>query len=257
MQVEIFDRSAVADDVAGKTPPAAQRIHQQATAGAAGLVKRAVVGAHDRLDAGAHEPLEGGQIGFRQILGRGPGVEAVAFGLGSAVNGKVFGAGSGLEVAGIVTLQPLHHGGAKLSGKERILAEGLLTASPARIAEDVDVGRPECESLVLAAPAGRDRGVMFGAGLVGDDAGDLPDERAIPGRSEPDDLGKNGGAAAAADAMAGLAPPIVGGHAETLDRTALVKQLADLLQQRQAADEIVDARRARKIWIKEWKFRGH
>ncbi len=59
--------------------------------------------------------------------------------------------------------------------------------------------------------------------------GDFEDEFAIPGRAEADDLGEDGGASAASDSVACLVPPVVGGHAEPLDRGAVVEELADLL----------------------------
>ena len=44
------------------------------------------------------------------------------------------------------------------AGEERIFAVGFLAAAPARIAKDVDVGRPEIEALEdLAVRAVRER----------------------------------------------------------------------------------------------------
>ena len=42
---------------------------------------------------------------------------------------------------------PVTKATAHLAGQERIFAIGLLAAAPARIAEDVDVGRPEIQPL--------------------------------------------------------------------------------------------------------------
>ena len=181
----------------------------------------------------------------------------MAFGLGAAVHGEMLGAGGGLEQVGMVALQAAHHGGAEFAGQERILAEGFLAAPPARITEDIDVGRPEREALVLAAPAGRDRGMVLGAGLVGDDAGDPLDERAVPGGAEPDHLREDGGAAVAADPVAGLAPPVVGRHAEAFDRAALMEQLADFFEQAEPGDEIVDAVSPGQGGIEEGKHVCH
>ena len=47
-----------------------------------------------------------------------------------------------------ISLQSSHHGQSHLRGEERILAVGLLPASPAGVTEDVDVWRPEGEALV-------------------------------------------------------------------------------------------------------------
>jgi|NGEPerStandDraft_6_1074524.scaffolds.fasta_scaffold07494_3 hypothetical protein len=94
---------------------------------------------------------------------------------------------------------------------------------------------------------------MLGARFVGDGAGDAPDQCAVPGGAEPDDLRKDGRATAATNAMTGLAPPIVGGHPQTFDGTVLMEQLADLLQQGEAGEEIVAPRAEWQIGVQEGK----
>ena len=149
----------------------------------------------------------------------------------------------------MVALQAAHHGGAEFAGEIRVLAKRLLAAAPARVAKDIDVGRPEGEALILAAVAGGDGGVVLGAGLVGDHAGNALHERAIPRRAKPDDLRKHRGATVAPDAVAGFAPPVVGGHAQTLDRVVLVHQLVDFLGQRQIGQQCFNALRYRQTGV--------
>ena len=71
----------------------------------------------------------------------------MARGLGAAVHGEVLGRGDDAVVLRIVALHAGDEGDAHARGEERIFAVGFLAAAPARIAEDVDVGRPEVEAL--------------------------------------------------------------------------------------------------------------
>ena len=73
-------------------------------------------------------------------------VNEVARGLGPAVHGIMFGRGDHPVICGIVALQAGDERDAHAPGEERIFAIGFLAASPARIAKDVDVGRPEIEA---------------------------------------------------------------------------------------------------------------
>ena len=166
----------------------------------------------------------------------------MAFGFGPAVHGKVFGASGGLEITGMVALQATHHGHAEFACQERIFAEGLLSAPPAGITENVDVGSPEGEALILSVAAQGGGSVVLRARLVRNGRGDFPHERSVPGCAQADHLRKDRGAAVPADAVAGLAPPVVGRHSEPLDGGAVVHQLADLFRQREPGDQIVDAR---------------
>ncbi len=215
---DIRDGPAVGDDIAVEAPlPAQDRGHQQGAA-AAGFALVAVIGAHDRLGSSlAYAHLKGGEVGFAQVAFAGDGVEAVALRLGTAVHGVVFGSGDRLEVARIVALEALDKGDAEAAGEEGILAVGLLAAAPARIAEDVDVRRPEGEPLVNAALALADEFVVLGASLVADHRGDAANKRFIPGGPEPDGLGKDRGDAGPGDPVQGLVPPVAGGDAEAGD----------------------------------------
>ncbi len=95
----------------------------------------------------------------------------------------------------------------------------------------------------MPAAAGGESGVMLGASFVGDGVGDALDEGAVPRGAEADDLGEDGGAAIATDAVAGFVPPIVGGDAETRDGVVLVEELVDFLRKRETGDEVADAGR--------------
>ena len=61
---------------------------------------------------------------------------------------------NGQVVLRIVALQSGHVGDAHAAGEERVFAVGLLSAAPARVAEDVQVRGPEIQ-------ASHDAGVSF------------------------------------------------------------------------------------------------
>ena len=134
-------------------------------------------------------------------------------------------------------------GGAHLAGEERVLAERLLTAAPARVAEEVHVRGPEREAAVLVALPGRAaRLVELGAGLAGDDLALGLREGAVERRGEVHRLRKDRGLAVAADAVQRLVPPRIGGQAEPRDRGGAVDELGAFLLQRHLRDQFVDAR---------------
>src|SRR6185312_654141 len=103
----------------------------------------------------------------------------------------MLGGGDGAKILRIVALHTLNESAADLSGQERILAIGLLAATPARIAEDVDVGRPEIEALgdavILTRPA---RHVELDPRLGADGDAHLLDARRVKGGGQTDRFGK-------------------------------------------------------------------
>ena len=137
--------------------------------------------------------------------------------LGAAVYGEVLGTGKQLQVAVAVgqgsavelhALQTAHHGDAHAAGQPRVFAVGLLSASPAWVTEDVDVGSPEGESLVaayLAAPLGL---VVLGACLVADGGKAAIDQCVVPRGGHGRRNGEHGGETVTADAVQRLAPPL-------------------------------------------------
>ena len=73
----------------------------------AGLPSTRVVGAHQRVRAAlADARLEVRQVALAQVALADDRVERVALGLGAAVNGEVLHRRDGLEVLGVVALQP-------------------------------------------------------------------------------------------------------------------------------------------------------
>jgi len=168
-------------------------------------------------------------------------VEAVAQGFRAAVNRVVLWSGDGLQVVWVVSLEARDEGDAEAAGEEGIFAVGFLAASPAGIAKDVDVGRPEGEAVVAAGVVVGDGVVVFGARFGGDDVGDGVDQIGVPRGAEANGLGEDGGVAGAGDAVESFVPPVVHGNLQTRDGGSDVLHLGDFFLEGHARDEIVDA----------------
>ncbi len=128
-----------------------------------------------------------------------------------------------------------------MAGEKRVLAVSLLTAAPARIAEDVDVGRPEGEPIkdaVIALALGL---VIFCARFSGDDVAHGMDHAGIPGCSHADGLRKDRGVAARAQRRAGLRSMSDSREPEAGNGDGLVFKLVGFLVEGHAADQIVRA----------------
>lgn len=165
----------------------------------------------------------------------------MAEGFGATVNGVVFGSGNGFEVARVVALKAGDESDAKTSGEERIFAIGFLAASPTRIAEDVDVGGPEGETVVASSIVVEDGVVVFAASFGGDGVGDAVEEVGVPCGGEADGLREDGGRAGASDAVEAFVPPVIGGDVETRDGGSDVLHLGDFFFEGETGDQIVDA----------------
>ena len=86
----------------------------------------------------------------------------------SAMYGKMFGTGRHFQVIGVVSLQAFYHCDAHFGCQVRILAVSLMSSSPAWVAEDVDVGCPECQSgITLNRISFSDGGIIDGSSLIG------------------------------------------------------------------------------------------
>ena len=152
-----------------ESPGVAKKIVEKMI-GAGGFAADRVVRAHHGSSVGFDDGgAEGRSVSLVEIV-RGDGsVEVMALRLGAAVHGIVFGGGDGLEILGVDRPGAPLRTHAEAAGEEGIFAVGFLAASPARIAKDIDVGRPEGESLVEAVIACARWLVDLGAGFGGDD----------------------------------------------------------------------------------------
>jgi hypothetical protein len=100
-----------------------------------------------------------------------------------------------------------------MAGQVRILAIGLLSPAPARIAEDIDIGGPDGQALIAAVILVGADTVELGARLGRDRIADTVEQIGIPGRSQTDGLRENGRLTDPRDAVQALIPPVLAGNA--------------------------------------------
>ncbi len=253
--VHIDDGAAVGDDKALEAPCIAEMLFQQHLVGAGRPLIDGVVGAHHGLhvafgDGGA----EGRQVGLFEIARAGIDIEAVAQLLGAAVHREVLTGGDGAQMLEVVALHSADEGDAEAAGEERVFAVGFLAAAPARIAEDVDVGRPEGESIEDAVIAFALGLVVFGAGFRGNDVAHAADHSRIPGGGHADGLRKDSCISGACHAVKGFVPCLVVGNAEAGNGGCPVFELRRFFIQRHAADQVVGTFLRREICVEVGRF---
>src|SRR6266480_8082860 len=240
--VHVVDRAAIGHDVAGKPPLAPKNGVEQQRAAAGGRPEHPVVGAHQGIRAGlADARFEVRQVALAEVPLAHDRVELMAEWLRPRVHGEMLHGRDGLQVTGIVALQPADERHRDPAGEIGVLAVRLLASSPARVAKQVDVGRPDGEALIPLVLAATVVVVMLGAKLVGDDRGHAEHETVVPCRREADRLRKDGREPRARHSMEALVPPVVLGDAQPLDRRRAVHHLRDFLLERHAPHEVSGA----------------
>src|SRR6266568_7437342 len=146
--MKVADGPTVRDDVAFEAPFVAQSVKEKVIC-AGRFAAHRVIGAHDRIGPAFHDRgAKRGSIGVRQIVEGYRHVKAVAKNFPAAVNGEVLGCEYGLQIVRVVALQAGNECHADAAGKKWIFSVGFLAAPPARVAKDVDVGRPKGETEV-------------------------------------------------------------------------------------------------------------
>jgi len=157
--------------------------------------------------------------------------------LGSTVDGIVLGCGDKLQVFRVGTLQAAHERDAKTGGQVGAFAIGFLSAAPAGIAKNIDVGRPWSESEVLPPVVLPQGLMMLGAGFVGNDFRRAGDQLDVESGGHADGLGKDGRAPGASHAVQAFVPPIISRDIEPWNGRRLVEHLRDLFRQSHLRDE--------------------
>src|SRR4051812_29742688 len=104
----------------------------------------------------------------------------MAVGLRAAVNGEMLRRCCRAEEVRIVALDAADELRRKRSCQERILTQCFLPAAPARIAEDVDVRRPEIEPEIAPAVPLLLRLIVLGASFDRDRLTLCKDQRLVP-----------------------------------------------------------------------------
>src|SRR6185312_9419128 len=137
----------------------------------------------------------------------------------------------------IRALHPRHKGDRQPCAQERILSVSLLATTPARVAEDVDIGSPEIEALEDIRVAGSLGQNVFDTPLDANRGRHLVDSGYVESRRQPDGLWKFGGPIDR-DAVEGLTPPVIGGYSQARNRTRLVDELRGFFLERHAMHQI-------------------
>src|SRR6266567_3860085 len=141
---DVRNRAAVGHNVAVEAPFCAQDVSHQTLVGTTRFSVRSVVGAHNRIRvAFDNRRAKRRQIRLSQISFVSRRVKAMTFGFWSAVHCVVFRGRDYFEVARVIALQTLDESDAQTRGEKWILAVSFLSASPARVAKDIDIGTPE------------------------------------------------------------------------------------------------------------------
>ena len=223
---KVANGSAVAGNQALEAPDVAQDMLFVAGIATTGVAVDALVGAHHLGHLSVlHQCLEGRQVGFPQVtLRQVLDVEGVAVPLRTAMYGKVFGTGQQLFVTiakplSVVghALQSAHDGQSHPCCQVGVFAVGLLSASPSRVAEDVDVGRPERQALV-ALDVARAFGLLgFYTGFVADGGEHAMQQCIVPRGCHRHRDGEHGGKAVAPYTVQRLVPPLELGDAQPTD----------------------------------------
>ena len=195
---------------------------------AARLAVRAVVSSHDAGDARTDGFPERREIRLPHVLKARSRVEAVACVLRPRMHGKMLRTRRRLQEFPFA-LKPFYVRYGAYGRKIRVLAERLLTSAPAPVAEDIDVRRPEGQTLVYAAVAETYGFVVFRPSLIGDRVTYPPDQSGVERRRKSYRLREHRCGPRPRDAVRRLVPPVVFLYAEAFYRRRGVKELTYLL----------------------------
>src|SRR6266542_4382744 len=153
------------------------------------LAIQAVVGTHHRSGVPFCDGRpERRQVCLAQIAFSDRGIEPVPLRLGSGVYGVMLGRRDNFQVLWIVALQSLDEFDSEPAREVRIFAVGFLSAAPTRVAKDVDVRRPEGETIKPAPIPVPLRLLIFGARFFRDDSLDAVDQWRVESCPETDGL---------------------------------------------------------------------
>ena len=238
--IEIVDGVTVSKHDGIVTPLVAQDVDEQTVAGTTGLALKTLIGTHHLANIGfLDQCLEGRQIGLPQVtIGRFY-IHGMAQGLRTTVYGIVLGTGMGLEILVVVALHTQYGLYSQHSIQIRILATCLLSTSPTRVTEDIDVRTPEGQ-LRIAWVVGHtlwhveQLGVVVvstvpvGTGLVRYLREDIIYQLFAESSSQTNGL-RIDGIATLAHTVTSLTPPVIRRNTQTVDANALVHHQTHLL----------------------------
>ncbi len=209
----------------------------QQRAGAQRITINGIIGAHQRIGLAVDNGrAESGQVGVFEVEFGDIDIEAVTQRFRTGMDGEVLRRRHALVIERIVALDAMNEADGHVAGQVRVLAIGFLTAAPARIAEDVDIGRPVVDT-VIAVGAGRvarDGGIIIGAAFGGDGVADCAHQGLIPGGGQTDGLRIDGGVTGAGHAVQHFVPPAIAWQAEARNGRGIVLHLRRFFFQRHA-----------------------
>jgi len=208
--------------MAFKAPSSAKYVFNQEITGTAWFAKSTVIRAHYRFNSAVHKRLERRQIGFQKVFLGNNGVKSVAFFFGAGMDGKMFGAGGKFQVLRIFPLQTTYQRETNLACKIRIFAVSFLPPPPARIAENIDIWRPESKPPILAAVALFDSLVILCARFIGNSVRYPLYKLIVKSRRQSDSLRKNSRDTRSSDTVQTLVPPVIFGYPKPLNRGAFI-----------------------------------
>src|SRR5215469_5933777 len=224
--VDIDDGVTIRNYISLELPSTAELILQKKFAGTRRLPVHTVVSAHDRGRFSFDDcRSECGEICVFHVVPGDINVHGVPLRFGPAMYRVVFRCRDHAVILRIVSLQPGHKRHAHAPGEKWILTVCLLSTPPARIAEDVDVRRPEIEALPDVATACAYCLLVLGASLDTNHHRHFVDRGNIECCGQADRLWKYRGDSGAGDAVQSFTPPVVLRNVEPWNRTRLVYEL--------------------------------
>ena len=146
---------------------------------------------------------------------------------GAAVYSEMLCAGGGAHRFPLALYTP-YKGFSVFGGKEGVFAVGFVASAPARVTENIDVGRPEGKSLVNIPVAVGGKGVIFCSCFNGGYFCRFFCKGSIKHSRKSDCLREHCGCACTGYSVKSLVPPVVGGDSEALNGGCVIAQLSCL-----------------------------
>ena len=238
--VEVVDSVTVCQHDTIVVPFITQDIDEQTITGTTRHALETIVGTHHLTDITfLDQSLEGGQVGLPQVTGIDSGVIRMAQRLRTTVHSIVLGTSMGLEVVRVVTLHTEYGLHTKNGIQVGVLTTSLLTTSPTRVAEDVDIRAPERQLRVAGIISYTHRNIKqlriivvstvpVSTCLVAHLREDIVNQLTTEGGSQTDGL-RIDRITILTDTMTSLTPPVIRGDTETVNRHRLVHHQTDFL----------------------------
>ena len=245
--IKIVDGVAVGQHDGIISPFAAQDIHQEPVACATRLTFVTVVSTHHLPDIPLlHQSLESRQISFPQVAHRHGGVVRMPQWFGTTVHRIMLGAGVCLIIPAVVALHSQDSLHTQHCIHIRVLSTRLLSSSPSRVAEDIDIGAPKRQfrvSWIVCHPHRYIKDIVVGAvpigtRLIGNGGKHVVKQLAVERCRHSNGL-RIDRIPSLSHSVACLAPPVVGRYSQPVDRNRLVHHQPHLLLWREQRDEIL------------------